>query len=100
MNFQARLHEIITSESKIVHTNGSEQFPWMVDGAGLPPNASQFLPKLVITYRGISLSYIPPRLRSFLSRIFVNIVGCQVAFTLNDLDEHESRHLLVKICFS
>ncbi|KAM0943706.1 putative phosphotransferase with a phosphate group as acceptor [Dioscorea sansibarensis] len=44
---KARLHEIITSEGKIVHTNGSEQFPWMVDGAGLPLNASQFLPKLV-----------------------------------------------------
>ncbi|KAH7675469.1 Histidine phosphatase superfamily clade-2 protein [Dioscorea alata] len=44
---KARLHEIITSECKVLHSNGSEQFPWMVDGAGLPPNASEFLPKLV-----------------------------------------------------
>ncbi|KAJ0966242.1 hypothetical protein J5N97_027380 [Dioscorea zingiberensis] len=44
---KARLHEIITSEAKVVHSNGCEQFPWMVDGAGLPPNAFKLLPKMV-----------------------------------------------------
>ncbi|KAL2330035.1 hypothetical protein Fmac_017616 [Flemingia macrophylla] len=44
---KARLNEIITSNSKTIHSNGSPEFPWMVDGAGLPPNASELLPKLV-----------------------------------------------------
>ncbi|XP_008807872.2 inositol hexakisphosphate and diphosphoinositol-pentakisphosphate kinase VIP2-like isoform X2 [Phoenix dactylifera] len=42
-----RLHDIITSEAKTVNSNGSAEFPWMVDGAGLPNNASQLLPKMV-----------------------------------------------------
>ncbi|CAL9773385.1 unnamed protein product [Musa acuminata subsp. burmannicoides] len=41
---KARLHDIIISEGKSVTRNGS---PWMVDGAGLPANASQLLPLLV-----------------------------------------------------
>lgn len=45
---QARLNEIITSGAKTVQ-NGSFEVPWMVDGAGLPSNASELLPKLVIT---------------------------------------------------
>lgn len=44
---KARLNEIITSSSKTIHNNGSPEFSWMVDGAGLPPNASELLPKLV-----------------------------------------------------
>ncbi|XP_042497781.1 inositol hexakisphosphate and diphosphoinositol-pentakisphosphate kinase VIP2-like isoform X3 [Macadamia integrifolia] len=44
---KARLNEIIISGAKTVHSNGSAEFPWMVDGAGLPPSASQLLPKLV-----------------------------------------------------
>ncbi|KAL2958890.1 hypothetical protein AAZX31_18G235300 [Glycine max] len=44
---KARLNEIITSSSKTIYNNGSPEFSWMVDGAGLPPNASELLPKLV-----------------------------------------------------
>lgn len=44
--FQARLNEIITSGATI-HSNGMSKKPWMVDGAGLPSNASELLPKLV-----------------------------------------------------
>lgn len=43
---QARLNEIITSSLKAVHSSSPEK-PWMVDGAGLPANASELLPKLV-----------------------------------------------------
>ncbi|KAF8399400.1 hypothetical protein HHK36_015264 [Tetracentron sinense] len=46
---KARLNEIITSNAKTVHNNGSSEFPWMADGAGLPSNAVKLLPKLVIT---------------------------------------------------
>lgn len=48
LNLQARLNEIITSGAKTVHNNGSP--PWMADGAGLPSNAFELLPKLVITF--------------------------------------------------
>ncbi|KAM3305915.1 inositol hexakisphosphate and diphosphoinositol-pentakisphosphate kinase VIP2 isoform X1 [Capsicum chacoense] len=41
---KAKLNDIITSGSK---TSGPSEKPWMVDGAGLPPNASELLPKLV-----------------------------------------------------
>ncbi|KAJ4707521.1 Inositol hexakisphosphate and diphosphoinositol-pentakisphosphate kinase [Melia azedarach] len=44
---KARLNEIIKSGSKTMHSNGSSDCPWMVDGVGLPPNASELLPKLV-----------------------------------------------------
>jgi len=44
---KARLNEIITSEAKADPEDGSSDTPWMVDGAGLPPNASELLPKLV-----------------------------------------------------
>ncbi|XP_075510688.1 inositol hexakisphosphate and diphosphoinositol-pentakisphosphate kinase VIP2-like isoform X1 [Primulina tabacum] len=43
---KARLNEIITSEAKIVPDSLSEE-PWMTDGAGLTPKASELLPKLV-----------------------------------------------------
>ncbi|XP_025791383.1 inositol hexakisphosphate and diphosphoinositol-pentakisphosphate kinase VIP2-like isoform X1 [Panicum hallii] len=43
---KARLHEIIISNTKAQDTEGSAEFPWMVDGAGLPVNASQLLPKM------------------------------------------------------
>lgn len=52
LNFvQARLNEIITSGMKTIHTNGSSDCPWMVDGAGLPPNASELLSKLVNIFK-------------------------------------------------
>ncbi|KAF3664625.1 hypothetical protein FXO38_10035 [Capsicum annuum] len=41
---KAKLNDIITSGSK---ASGPSEKPWMVDGAGLPPNASELLPKLV-----------------------------------------------------
>ncbi|CAK9308952.1 unnamed protein product [Citrullus colocynthis] len=44
---KARLNEIITSHGKIAHGNGSAESPWMTDGAGLPSNAFDLLPKLV-----------------------------------------------------
>lgn len=44
---KARLNEIITSSAKLVHSNGSSESPWMADGAGVPSNASELLPKLV-----------------------------------------------------
>ncbi|XP_015573658.3 inositol hexakisphosphate and diphosphoinositol-pentakisphosphate kinase VIP2 isoform X3 [Ricinus communis] len=44
---KARLNEIITSSTKAANSNESPEFPWMTDGAGLPPNASELLPELV-----------------------------------------------------
>ncbi|KAL6521734.1 Inositol hexakisphosphate and diphosphoinositol-pentakisphosphate kinase vip2 [Orobanche gracilis] len=44
---KSRLNEIITSGIKAVQSSGLLEKPWMVDGAGLPPNASELLPKLV-----------------------------------------------------
>ncbi|GER36857.1 inositol hexakisphosphate anddiphosphoinositol-pentakisphosphate kinase [Striga asiatica] len=44
---KARLNEIITSGIKAVQSSGLLEKPWMADGAGLPPNASDLLPKLV-----------------------------------------------------
>lgn len=46
---QARLNEIVTSGTKMIHEHGSsEEFPWMTDGAGLPPNAHELLRELVL----------------------------------------------------
>ncbi|GKA94049.1 inositol hexakisphosphate and diphosphoinositol-pentakisphosphate kinase VIP2 isoform X2, partial [Tanacetum coccineum] len=44
---KARLNELITAGVKAVQANGSLKKPWMVDGAGLPLNASELLPTLV-----------------------------------------------------
>ncbi|KAG4128421.1 hypothetical protein ERO13_D09G020000v2 [Gossypium hirsutum] len=44
---KARLNEIITSGARKIHSNGTSKCPWMTDGAGLPSNASELLPKLV-----------------------------------------------------
>lgn len=44
---QARLNEIITSGAKAINSSAFTEKPWMVDGAGLPPNASELLSKLV-----------------------------------------------------
>lgn len=41
------MNELITSGVKLVQTNGSSKNPWMIDGAGIPPNASELLLKLV-----------------------------------------------------
>ncbi|CAN6440302.1 unnamed protein product [Victoria cruziana] len=43
----ARLHEIITCGKTGNNENGNAEVPWMLDGAGLPPNAYELLPKLV-----------------------------------------------------
>ncbi|KAL3640153.1 Inositol hexakisphosphate and diphosphoinositol-pentakisphosphate kinase vip2 [Castilleja foliolosa] len=43
---KARLNEIITGR-KAVQNRGLVEKPWMADGAGVPPNASELLPKLV-----------------------------------------------------
>ncbi|GLU11159.1 hypothetical protein SLE2022_279230 [Rubroshorea leprosula] len=42
-----RLNEIITSGAKTTDANGTSECPWMTDGAGLPPNASEILPQLM-----------------------------------------------------
>lgn len=47
---QAKLHKMITSETKAVQNNGCAECPWMVDGAGLPPNASELLPRMVFPF--------------------------------------------------
>ncbi|CAA3005816.1 inositol hexakisphosphate and diphosphoinositol-pentakisphosphate kinase 2-like isoform X4 [Olea europaea subsp. europaea] len=44
---KARLNEIITSGAKAINSSAFTEKPWMVDGAGLPPNASELLSKLV-----------------------------------------------------
>ncbi|CAJ1946909.1 unnamed protein product [Sphenostylis stenocarpa] len=44
---KARLNEIVTSNGKTVDSNGSPEFPWTVDGAGVPPNSSELLSNLV-----------------------------------------------------
>ncbi|XP_051120901.1 inositol hexakisphosphate and diphosphoinositol-pentakisphosphate kinase VIP2-like isoform X2 [Andrographis paniculata] len=44
---KARLNEIITSGTRSVDSNSLPDHPWMVDGAGVPANASELLPKLV-----------------------------------------------------
>lgn len=50
LGLQARLNEIVTSGTKMIHEHGSsEEFPWMTDGAGLPPNAHEVLRELVLT---------------------------------------------------
>eukprot|EP01018_Ginkgo_biloba_P019575 Gb_04773 [translate_table: standard] len=43
---KAKLYEIITSENWIPNTPVDEDAPWMVDGAGLPANASELLTKM------------------------------------------------------
>ncbi|GKB95307.1 receptor-like cytosolic serine/threonine-protein kinase RBK2 isoform X1, partial [Tanacetum coccineum] len=47
----AQLNELITSGAKLVQTDGSLKKPWMIDGAGIPPNASELLPELVFVYK-------------------------------------------------
>ncbi|XP_047952812.1 inositol hexakisphosphate and diphosphoinositol-pentakisphosphate kinase VIP2-like isoform X1 [Salvia hispanica] len=45
---KARLHEIITSHNDTIEsTDPPGEKPWMVDGSGVPPNASQLLPEIV-----------------------------------------------------
>ncbi|KAK9114075.1 hypothetical protein Syun_020872 [Stephania yunnanensis] len=44
---KARLNEIILSNAKVLDTNEDAELPWMIDGAGLPSNASKRLPALV-----------------------------------------------------
>ncbi|XP_057869878.1 inositol hexakisphosphate and diphosphoinositol-pentakisphosphate kinase VIP2 isoform X4 [Cryptomeria japonica] len=41
---KARLYELITARKP---ASVNEEIPWMIDGAGLPPNASELLPKMV-----------------------------------------------------
>ncbi|CAL4961082.1 unnamed protein product [Urochloa decumbens] len=42
---KVQLHDIITS-SKVANCNKPVEFPWMVDGAGVPKNAAQLLTNL------------------------------------------------------
>lgn len=49
------MNEIITSGAKN-HTNGSSDVPWMTDGGGLPSDASELLPKLVIAFLSETLN--------------------------------------------
>ncbi|KAL0717814.1 hypothetical protein Bca4012_067136 [Brassica carinata] len=45
---KARLNEIVTCGKKMINEHGSsEEFPWMTDGAGVPPNAHELLHELV-----------------------------------------------------
>ncbi|XP_056866119.1 inositol hexakisphosphate and diphosphoinositol-pentakisphosphate kinase VIP1 isoform X1 [Raphanus sativus] len=45
---KARLNEIVTCGKKMINEYGSsEEFPWMTDGAGVPPNAHELLHELV-----------------------------------------------------
>ncbi|KAG9154517.1 hypothetical protein Leryth_014963 [Lithospermum erythrorhizon] len=44
---KARLNEIIKSGARTGHANGQPEMPWLIDGAGLPHDASQLLPILV-----------------------------------------------------
>ena len=56
---QARLNEIVTSAGKkMINEHGSsEEFPWMTDGAGVPPNANELLRELVPTLFHLLLVY-------------------------------------------
>lgn len=47
---QARLYDIITGEDQAAPTSTSE-FPWMVDGGGLPADSMKLLERLVRTHR-------------------------------------------------
>lgn len=55
-NFQSKIHDII-SETKSTQHNGHAEFPWMIDGAGLPPNAKELLPRMVLTHSKHSYIY-------------------------------------------
>ncbi|XP_042025102.1 inositol hexakisphosphate and diphosphoinositol-pentakisphosphate kinase VIP2-like isoform X2 [Salvia splendens] len=45
---KARLNEIINSDNDTIEsTDPPGEKPWMVDGSGVPPNASQLLPEIV-----------------------------------------------------
>ncbi|GER35796.1 inositol hexakisphosphate anddiphosphoinositol-pentakisphosphate kinase [Striga asiatica] len=44
---KARLNEIITSGAKYIQSSGPPEKPWMVDGHGVPSNATQLLPEMV-----------------------------------------------------
>ncbi|EPS58392.1 hypothetical protein M569_16422, partial [Genlisea aurea] len=44
---KVRLNEIITAGRRNIHGFCKPEKPWMVDGAGLPPDALELLPKLV-----------------------------------------------------
>lgn len=49
--YQARLHNIILSGANTSNsvTEDYSEYPWMADGVGLPPNASNALRDLVIS---------------------------------------------------
>ncbi|KAL1291439.1 hypothetical protein AAHE18_20G201200 [Arachis hypogaea] len=51
---KARLYDLITSGTNTADSDESAEFPWTVDGAGLPPNASELLPKLVKLTRKVT----------------------------------------------
>lgn len=51
---KAMLNEIITAGVSKGSCNGSSELPWMADGVGLPPNASELLPELVKLTRKVT----------------------------------------------
>ncbi|XP_078171087.1 inositol hexakisphosphate and diphosphoinositol-pentakisphosphate kinase VIP2-like [Carex rostrata] len=51
---KARLQEIIISNIKSEVINGCLEAPWMVDGAGVPSNASQLLPKMAALTKDVT----------------------------------------------
>ncbi|KAB2626664.1 hypothetical protein D8674_020282 [Pyrus ussuriensis x Pyrus communis] len=59
---KARFNEIITSGLKT--GNNSAPPPWMADGGGLPSDASELLPKLVIAFSFLTYSFICPPIKS------------------------------------
>ena len=46
--FQARIQEIISGRNDN-HRNGHDGPPWMVDGAGLSPDADKLLARMVVS---------------------------------------------------
>jgi len=53
------LNEIVTSGTKMIDDDqvSSEDFPWMTDGAGLPPNAHELLRELVLILFHLTVVY-------------------------------------------
>ncbi|KAH0890790.1 hypothetical protein HID58_053219 [Brassica napus] len=52
---KARLNEIVTCGKKMINEHGSsEEFPWMTDGAGVPPNANELLRELVTLTKNVT----------------------------------------------
>ncbi|GMH07803.1 hypothetical protein Nepgr_009643 [Nepenthes gracilis] len=55
---KARFNESLTSGAPTIHGNGSFEYPWMIDGAGLLPHGYELLPHL--TFQGKPSASILP----------------------------------------